>query len=66
MVLCSSGEPSLPAPAVRDAAGLYAVGLWLQLQPGAGGLQETSWHRSCCWQGAECCAGSCWLGSGSA
>lgn len=32
------------------AASPYAVGLQLCLQPGAGSLEETHWHRSGCWQ----------------
>lgn len=50
MVLLSSGEGAQLLLLLGVAASPYAVGLELRLQPGAGSLEETHWHRSGCWQ----------------
>lgn len=50
MVLLSSGEGAQLFLLLGAAASPYAVGLELCLQPGAGTLEETHWHRSGCWQ----------------
>lgn len=65
LLLLPSRELSPAVLLLRDAASQRAAGLEPPLQPGAGSLQETYWHRSSCWQRAVLHQGAVGQGRGA-